>query len=218
MDHIGTVLHPGKPPAAPINLPQQPIVAPPSPIIETQTLIKETTIDTPETSPSTTELKKMILHMKDQLDAMLTMIEKGVRLPTLSTGDYEQTTSSKDREIIEGVFNGQEMIGEDGKTYTIPPNYASKSKLVEGDLLKVTKDQTGRHLFKQISKTDRKMVKGKLVHHVDDNKWQVLIDGRIYNVLTAAVTFHKGEDGAEVTLIIPENGESEWGAIENILT
>ena len=34
--------------------------------------------------------------------------------------------------VIEGVFDGQMMLGPDGKSYPIPANYASKSKLVEG--------------------------------------------------------------------------------------
>ena len=44
-------------------------------------------------------------------------------------------TSSDDvaGKVIEGVFDGQMMMGPDGKNYPIPANYASKSKLVEGD-------------------------------------------------------------------------------------
>ena len=40
--------------------------------------------------------------------------------------------------VIEGVFDGQTMVGPDGKNYPVPANYASKSKLVEGDILKLT--------------------------------------------------------------------------------
>ena len=40
--------------------------------------------------------------------------------------------------VIEGVFNGKEMVGPDGKLHGMSPNYASKSKLVEGDILKLT--------------------------------------------------------------------------------
>ena len=32
----------------------------------------------------------------------------------------------------------QIMIGPDGKNYPVPANYASKSKLIEGDILKLT--------------------------------------------------------------------------------
>ena len=39
--------------------------------------------------------------------------------------------------VIEGVFDGENMIGPDGKQYSVPANYASKSKLVEGDILKM---------------------------------------------------------------------------------
>ena len=45
--------------------------------------------------------------------------------------------------IIEGVFDGQTMIGPDGKNYPVPANYASKSKLVEGDILKLTINDDG---------------------------------------------------------------------------
>ena len=38
--------------------------------------------------------------------------------------------------VIEGVFDGQIMVGPDGKTYPVPANYASKSKLVEGDIFR----------------------------------------------------------------------------------
>jgi hypothetical protein len=41
-------------------------------------------------------------------------------------------------QIIEGVFDGQDMIGADKKTYPVPANYASKSKIVEGSKLKCT--------------------------------------------------------------------------------
>ena len=40
--------------------------------------------------------------------------------------------------VVEGVFDGQKMAGPDGKEYPVPANYASKSKLVEGDILKLT--------------------------------------------------------------------------------
>ena len=53
----------------------------------------------------------------------------------------EEVLSSSDNslekvggKVIEGVFDGQKMIGPDGKEYPVPANYASKSKLVEGDI------------------------------------------------------------------------------------
>ena len=47
-------------------------------------------------------------------------------------------TVSEGGKVIEGMFDGQNMIGPDNKQYPVPANYASKSKLVEGDVLKLT--------------------------------------------------------------------------------
>ena len=55
--------------------------------------------------------------------------------------------------IIEGVFDGENMIGPDGKQYSVPANYASKSKLVEGDILKLTITATGTSSSQSVSAT-----------------------------------------------------------------
>ena len=52
--------------------------------------------------------------------------------------------------IIEGVFDGQNMVGPDGKLYSVPANYASKSKLVEGDMMKLTISPDGSFIYKQV--------------------------------------------------------------------
>src|SRR3546814_887660 len=64
--------------------------------------------------------------------------------------------------VIEGVFDGQNMVGSDGKTYPVPANYASKSKLVQGDILKLTIADDGTFLYKQIGPVPRKQVVGAL--------------------------------------------------------
>src|SRR5882757_3352234 len=64
--------------------------------------------------------------------------------------------------VIEGVFDGQNMIGSDSKTYPVPANYASKSKLVQGDILKLTIADDGTFLYKQIGPIPRKQVVGSL--------------------------------------------------------
>ena len=50
--------------------------------------------------------------------------------------------------VVEGIFDGQKMAGPDGKEYPIPANYASKSKLVEGDILKLTIADDGSFIYK----------------------------------------------------------------------
>ena len=50
----------------------------------------------------------------------------------------KSSTEDVSGKVIEGIFDGQKMAGPDGKEYPVPANYASKSKLVEGDILKLT--------------------------------------------------------------------------------
>lgn len=118
-------------------------------------------------------------------------------------------------QIVEGVFDGQNMIGPSQKTYPVPANYASKSKLIPGDILKLTIKENGTFLYKQIGPIERKKIKGVLTY--EDGKYKVLAEGHVYNVLLASVTYFKAETGDEVTLIVPDHGESEWGAIENVI-
>lgn len=117
--------------------------------------------------------------------------------------------------IVEGVFDGQGMVDKDGRTYPVPANYASKSKLVTGDVLKLTITEEGRFLYKQIGPVERKYVVGPLTY--DDGQYKVITQEKTYKVLTASVTYFKGEIGDEITLVVPQKGDSEWGAVEAVL-
>lgn len=124
-------------------------------------------------------------------------------------------TSFGDTQIIEGVFDGQNMIGPNEKIYTVAVNYASKSKLIPGDRLKLTIQSNGSFLYKQIGPIERKHVKGVLT--LEDGEYRILAEGKSYKVLLASVTYFKASIGDEVTFIIPAQNESEWGAIENVI-
>ena len=118
--------------------------------------------------------------------------------------------------VIEGVFDGQKMAGPDGKEYPVPANYASKSKLVEGDILKLTIADDGSFIYKQIGPTDRRQIIGTLVQH--DGAYYVEANGREYRILLASVTYFRIAIGDQVTIIIPaENPEAEWAAVEAAL-
>ncbi len=124
-------------------------------------------------------------------------------------------TSSGTGKVIEGVFNGQGMVDKKGNSYPVPANYASKSKLIPGDVLKLTVTEEGRFLYKQIGPVERKTVVGPLVYN--EGHYQVLANGKAYNVLLASVTYFRAEVGDEITLIIPMGEDSDWGAIEAVL-
>lgn len=119
--------------------------------------------------------------------------------------------------VIEGVFDGQNMVGPDGKQYSIPANYASKSKLVEGDLLKLTIATNGSFIYKQIGPVERKRVRGKLVKDQESGEFRIIAEERSYRALTASITYFKGQAGNDVVILIPRDKVSSWAAVENII-
>src|ERR1043166_1992028 len=138
-------------------------------------------------------------------------------LISLVGSDPELTASVKDENIgkvIEGVFDGQNMVGSDGKTYPVPANYASKSKLVQGDILKLTIADDGSFLYKQIGPVPRKQVVGVLDQK--DGHYYVTVDDKQYRVLLASVTYFKAKPGDQVSVNIPEDPsvDAEWAALE----
>lgn len=123
---------------------------------------------------------------------------------------------SLEENIIEGVFDGENMIDQSGKKYLVPANYASKSKLVVGDTLKLTIKSDGSYLFKQIDPVEREMIVGQL-EEISPNKFEVISNKKRYKVLLASVTFFKAKEGDKLTIVVPAYEESDWAAIENLI-
>ncbi|HUC89686.1 MAG TPA: hypothetical protein VMR45_02705 [Patescibacteria group bacterium] len=118
--------------------------------------------------------------------------------------------------VIEGVFDGQNMVGSDGKTYPVPANYASKSKLVQGDILKLTVADDGAFLYKQIGPIPRKQVVGTL--KLENGHYFVVVGEKEYRVLLASVTYFKAKPNDQVSINLPEDDSSaEWAALEAAL-
>jgi len=125
------------------------------------------------------------------------------------------TYEGKEGKIVEGFFDGENMIARDNKKYPIPPNYASKSKLVTGDLLKLTITPDGTFLFKQIGPVDRKKIIGEVKE--SSGRYYVDSENKKYNVLFASITYFKIKPGDKVTIVVPKDEESDWAAIENLI-
>lgn len=118
--------------------------------------------------------------------------------------------------VIEGVFDGQNMVGSDGKTYPVPANYASKSKLVQGDILKLTIGDDGAFLYKQIGPVARQQKVGALI--MENGHYFVEVDKKRYRVLLASVTYFKAKPGDQVSIDVPaEDENAEWAALEAAL-
>ncbi|MBQ3348316.1 hypothetical protein IJG90_02240 [Candidatus Saccharibacteria bacterium] len=132
------------------------------------------------------------------------------------TAPRDTIVSSPEGKIVEGIFDGQIMIGPDGKNYPVPANYASKSKLVEGDIMKLTITDDGKFMYKQIGPVERKTVIGTLTRH--DDKYYVEVAGREYQILYASVTYFRLREGSQVSVTIPaQNDEATWAAVEAAL-
>ncbi|HEX4662391.1 MAG TPA: hypothetical protein VH144_02145 [Candidatus Saccharimonadales bacterium] len=161
--------------------------------------------------------EKQVKRLRSLIQEAETNLAAAKELLISLVGDDPDVTKANTEEVagkvVEGVFDGQTMIGPDGKTYPVPANYASKSKLVEGDILKLTIADDGGFIYKQIGPVARKQLIGTLVQH--DGAYYVEVAGREYRVLLASVTYFKAKMGDQVSVIVPEdNREAEWAAIE----
>lgn len=132
------------------------------------------------------------------------------------SGRRKKIDTDQDGTIIQGTFDGQIMIGEDGKQYPVPANYASKSKLVEGDMLKLTILEDGSFVYKQIGPADRKHFIG-IASQDENGNYFIVADGKPYHVLLASITYFKVEPGDEVSIVTPKDIESSWAAVENVI-
>ena len=159
-------------------------------------------------------LRQMMLQAEKTMQsakAMLLQLEGKKK-----TGRKRKVEEDAEGNVVEGTFDGQIMIGTDGKQYPVPANYASKSKLVEGDMLKLTITHDGSFVYKQIGPADRKSVIG-IVSQDEKGNYCIFSEGKPYKVLLASVTYFKAEPGDEVVIMIPREIEATWAAIENVL-
>lgn len=170
-------------------------------------------------------IKKLLANIKENSDKLSDVLsgfiseedEAMIKISQTADDDFESGEDGADGgKIIEGVFDGENMIGPDGKEYSVPANYASKSKMVEGDILKLTITDKGTFVYKQISPIERARIVGRLEKE-GDGDFYVYNDNRKWRVLTASVTYFKGEPGDEAVILTPKSGESKWAAVENII-
>ncbi len=161
--------------------------------------------------------EKQVKRLRSLITEAETNLAAAKELLISVIGDENHVTKQPIEEmsgqVIEGIFDGQSMVALNGKTYPISANYASKSKLVEGDTLKLTITDEGKLLYKQIGPVPRKQVIGTLLYQ--DGLYYVEVSGKEYRILLASVTYFRLEVGCQVTVIIPEgNEEATWAAVE----
>lgn len=156
--------------------------------------------------------------------------EKGIRLDQSSTNyissplstthtsrSYEESNAL---EVVEGYFDGENMIGDNGQMYPVPQNYASKTQLVIGDRMKWILTST-REIFKLIQPAPRKRVIGTFA--IEGDNYIVLVDGESnpVKILKASATYAMKNLGlainSEVAIYIPQDATASWGAFISVV-
>lgn len=163
---------------------------------------------------------KQIKRLRSLIDEAETNLAAAKELLISLVGEDlpEKSVKTEDLtgKVIEGVFDGQTMLGPDGKSYPVPANYASKSKLVQGDILKLTIQDGGAFLYKQIGPVPRRTVIGTL--RQKNQQYFVEVEDREYRVLMASVTYFKLKVNDQVSVVVPESDQDvEWAAVEAAL-
>jgi hypothetical protein len=155
------------------------------------------------------------LRTAESLLREATGVSDASRERIVRTATRTVSSSAVSGRVVEGVFDGQNMTDVNGQSYPVPANYASKSKLVEGDGMKLTITEEGKFIYKQIAPIERRVTKGVLIQ--EDGQYKVLAEGKAFRVLLASVTFYRAEVGDQVSILLPTVGEAKWGAVEAVL-
>jgi hypothetical protein len=137
--------------------------------------------------------------------------------PTNSNYSYK---SDDENLFVEGYFDGQNMIGDDGQSYFVPQNYASKTQLIIGDRLKWTQSDD-RDIYKLIVPAAKEKVSGTFA--IEGDTFMVIVNGYPHpvKILKASATYAiKNLDlkvGNLVSILVPKNSEPTWGAFVGLV-
>ena len=152
-------------------------------------------------NPENTDIEAMILESQKEM----------------GTSGLKSYKNDDDMQIVEWMFDGYFMIGADQKKYPVPLNYASKTKLVPGDKLKLKVMEDGTLIYKLIWPAERRHIRAVLSQEEDQKFIAITDEGKTYFLNQAAVTFFKGRPGDEVYIIVNKEGIGSFAAIEAII-
>lgn len=152
-------------------------------------------------------LKKLLYSIFNQLEKIQNVID--------SMEQEERKSYYQGIPGVEGTFDGQYLIAGDGRKTEVPENYAAKSRLVYGDILKVFTD-SGKQVFKQIDRVERKKIEGVLAKK--EGRWYLLSDSGSYRVSDASADFNGAQLNDKATAYVPLNNlNSPWAALDEVL-
>ncbi len=166
------------------------------------------------------EIAENNLKTTKSLLAQLSTPEKISSARSTTATGQSSTDEDSALEVIEGYFDGENMIGDNGQMYVVPPNYASKTQLVVGDRMKWIMTPE-RDIFKLIQPAPRERTTGTFT--IEGDAYLVLVD-RFPNpiqILKASATYAMKnlglQIGDEVAITIPKDATPTWGAFNSIV-
>ena len=152
-------------------------------------------------------------NIKNLLQSAINQVEK-VKNAIENLEKEERKSHYQGIPGTEGVFDGQYLIAEDGRKTEVPANYAAKSKLVYGDILKVFTDG-GKQIFKQIDRVERKKIEGIMAKK--EGRWYLLSDTGSYRVSDVSADYNKAELNDRAAAFIPaENPKVSFAALDRV--
>ena len=111
---------------------------------------------------------------------------------------------------IEGIFDGLNMRGDDNHLYKVQSNYASKSKLLEGDRLILRIYTNGDMIYKVLELA----IPIKFIAKFEDGKlWNK--ENQSFLVNPSVVTYFHLKNGDEVIALTSKNGR--WATVESAI-
>jgi hypothetical protein len=158
----------------------------------------------------TNEKIKQIYKLVEMTERNLDKLKDMLR--NLDTEDKRD--AYRDVPGITGIFDGVNLLSEDGKKLEVPANYAAKSRLVFGDSLKLI-EEDGKQVFKQIEKIERKKVEGILTRK--EGKWYIISDSGTYKISDIAAEYQHAELNDEAVAFVPANNlNSPYAALDKV--
>ena len=177
-------------------------------------------------------LKDTVWKVEGDLKRMKTILSRLERFDVDSTESLDlsedmQTTmwssesrsyEEDDMQVVEWHFDWYFMVWPEQKKYPVHPNYASKTKLVPWDMLKLRILPDGKFIYKLVRPVERRNVWATLSKNEDGKFIAVTDDSKIYFLNQAAVTFFGGKPWDKIYILVNWQEERDSAAIEAIIT
>lgn len=147
-------------------------------------------------------------NLKSQLNKLKKLVDAAERALDSAKDVMEAIMERKDYKSmpgVEGKYDGKYIIASDGSKHEVPSNYAAKSRLVYGDILKII-EEDGKKVFKQIEKVARKNLEGVVTKK--EGKWHVLTEAGSHLLLDRAIEFNQVKLKDLIDVVLPESNLS----------